>query len=82
LPDYYIVASQCPPIAIDKKTRDSPELTLVLDLDETLVHSSSVPLGKDDHQILVNDDMGDSIVKIFFNFLVLCKCPPFCFGIS
>lgn len=61
LPEYQIPTDT--PHSIPKKTRDTPELTLVLDLDETLVHSSAVPINKDDIQVPINDSMGDSIVN-------------------
>ena len=38
LPKYRIVKHMCPPVALPPKDADSPLITLVLDLDETLVH--------------------------------------------
>ena len=38
LPEYKFVCDQRPPIALPKKENNTPEYTLALDLDETLVH--------------------------------------------
>eukprot|EP00826_Nyctotherus_ovalis_P008981 TRINITY_DN1233_c0_g1_i1.p3 TRINITY_DN1233_c0_g1~~TRINITY_DN1233_c0_g1_i1.p3 ORF type:complete len:151 (-),score=0.43 TRINITY_DN1233_c0_g1_i1:610-1062(-) len=64
LPEYESVADYCPAPLIPKKSRDSPELTLVLDLDETLVRCSTLPIGKNSVQVPANDDLSDSTVRL------------------
>lgn len=40
LPDYSYVQDLCPPVALPEKPDDAPPITLLLDMDETLLHSS------------------------------------------
>lgn len=53
LPDYVTVAQFCPPPVLPKKK--SSKLTLVLDLDETLIHSSLTQMNDDDRQIVLSN---------------------------
>lgn len=48
---------------LGKKTRQAPKHTLVLDLDETLVHSSLSPIGEDDYQITIRRGTEDVAVN-------------------
>jgi hypothetical protein len=48
LPPYNVVASLRPPIALPAKDKDAPPISLVLDLDETLVHCSVEPVDDAD----------------------------------
>eukprot|EP00826_Nyctotherus_ovalis_P015883 TRINITY_DN14552_c0_g2_i11.p1 TRINITY_DN14552_c0_g2~~TRINITY_DN14552_c0_g2_i11.p1 ORF type:complete len:114 (+),score=5.98 TRINITY_DN14552_c0_g2_i11:372-713(+) len=50
--------------ALAKKTRQTPDLTLVLDLDETLVHSSLAPITEDDDQITIRKGATDITVRV------------------
>jgi hypothetical protein len=48
LPDYAYVRHLCPPITLPPKTAGAPPITLVLDLDETLVHCTVEPVENAD----------------------------------
>lgn len=48
LPDYRLVSHLCPPVTLPPKRPEDPPLTLVLDLDETLVHCTVEPVANPD----------------------------------
>ena len=60
-------------IILPEKSKDTPELTLVLDLDETLVHSSFTRISESDIEIHVPSESDDTYVLYRFN-LDLCEC--------
>eukprot|EP00826_Nyctotherus_ovalis_P064117 TRINITY_DN939_c0_g2_i8.p1 TRINITY_DN939_c0_g2~~TRINITY_DN939_c0_g2_i8.p1 ORF type:complete len:110 (-),score=0.36 TRINITY_DN939_c0_g2_i8:484-813(-) len=62
LPSYENVAQYCPPPVLPKKIKKGPKLTLVLDLDETLVHASLKPVSEEDKQISVSNGTADVTV--------------------
>ena len=73
MPDYKVIAGNCPHDVLENKTRDSPEMTLVLDLDETLIHSSCTPLSENDQTIVMNNGVSDiTVTRISFNAIGLC----------
>eukprot|EP00830_Metopus_es_P012486 TRINITY_DN2775_c0_g1_i1.p1 TRINITY_DN2775_c0_g1~~TRINITY_DN2775_c0_g1_i1.p1 ORF type:complete len:280 (-),score=42.18 TRINITY_DN2775_c0_g1_i1:50-889(-) len=53
LPEYKSIAEKFPRYKLAKKTRSSPELTLILDLDETLVFASPKPVPGYDCDITI-----------------------------
>lgn len=53
LPPYSMVESLRPPITLPPKARDAPKVSLVLDLDETLVHCTVEPTADADLQFPV-----------------------------
>ena len=54
-----------------RKTRSSPDKTLVLDLDETLIHSSIDPTMP--HQHTINMKVNDTEAKVFFLQLIFIQ---------
>lgn len=64
LPDYVTVAQFCPPPVLPKKAKKSSKLTLVLDLDETLIHSSLTQMNEDDKQIVLSN--GTACVTVIY----------------
>lgn len=46
------IVSPCFPPVLPKKTRSTLDITLILDLDETLLHASLAPISQNDHVIL------------------------------
>eukprot|EP01138_Halocafeteria_seosinensis_P008973 gb/GECG01009171.1/.p1 GENE.gb/GECG01009171.1/~~gb/GECG01009171.1/.p1 ORF type:complete len:412 (+),score=41.85 gb/GECG01009171.1/:1-1236(+) len=64
LPPYREVAPRTPRLALPKKSRDAPDITLVLDLDETLVHCSIDPLDGADMTFPVTFNLVDYQVYV------------------
>lgn len=56
LPEYKTVAPQFPRPQLGRKTRSSQDITLVLDLDETLIFSACEPAGEDSHILTLEEN--------------------------
>jgi hypothetical protein len=52
-PEYEHVAPYLPPPILPAKALDAPKMTLVLDMDETLIHSSSDPRAPHDCELTI-----------------------------
>lgn len=68
LPDYSSYASPSSLPGIAKKAKNSPKPTLVLDLDETLIHASLDPKISYDHTMQVKCGGKDVTVCSAFHF--------------
>lgn len=64
LPDLSSVVPSFRPMLLPKQTRSCPPTTLVLDLDETLVHSSLVPCDDADFTFMVNFNLSEHTVYV------------------
>ncbi|KAL6529395.1 hypothetical protein OROGR_015018 [Orobanche gracilis] len=64
LPDLYSVVPTFRPFLLPKQTRSCPSTTLVLDLDETLVHSTLEPCGDADFTFSVNFNLKEHAVHV------------------
>ncbi|KAL3511435.1 hypothetical protein ACH5RR_030836 [Cinchona calisaya] len=64
LPDLYSVVPKFRPMLLPKQTRSCPSTTLVLDLDETLVHSTLEPCDDADFTFSVNFNMKEHTVFV------------------
>ncbi|XP_070055897.1 uncharacterized protein [Nicotiana tomentosiformis] len=64
LPDLYSVVPTFRPVLLPKQTRSCPSTTLVLDLDETLVHSTLEPCDDADFTFSVNFNLKDHNVYV------------------
>lgn len=64
LPDLYSVVPAFRPVLLPKQTRSCPSTTLVLDLDETLVHSTLEPCVDADFSFSVNFNLKEHTVYV------------------
>ncbi|XP_060184395.1 uncharacterized protein LOC132614054 isoform X2 [Lycium barbarum] len=64
LPDLSSVVPTFRPVLLPKQTRSCPSTTLVLDLDETLVHSTLEPCDDADFTFLVNFNLKEHTVYV------------------
>lgn len=69
LPDLSAVVPKFRPVLLPKQTRRCPSTTLVLDLDETLVHSSLEPCPDADFTFPVNFNLKEHTIYV--------RCRPF-----
>ncbi|KAJ6847956.1 CTD small phosphatase-like protein 2 isoform X1 [Iris pallida] len=69
LPDLSAVVPKFRPVLLPKQTRSRPSTTLVLDLDETLVHSSLEPCPDADFTFPVNFNLKEHTIYV--------RCRPF-----
>ncbi|KAJ6832100.1 CTD small phosphatase-like protein 2 isoform X1 [Iris pallida] len=69
LPDLSAVVPKFRPVLLPKQTRSCPSTTLVLDLDETLVHSSLEPCPDADFTFPVNFNLKEHTIYV--------RCRPF-----
>ncbi|OAY72064.1 CTD small phosphatase-like protein 2 isoform X1 [Ananas comosus] len=69
LPDLSVVVPKFRPMLLPKQTRSCPSTTLVLDLDETLVHSTLEPCGDADFNFLVNFNLKEHTIYV--------RCRPY-----
>lgn len=69
LPDLYSVVPTFRPMLLPKQTRSCPSTTLVLDLDETLVHSTLEPCEDADFTFPVNFNLQEHTVYV--------RCRPY-----
>lgn len=68
LPELSSVVSTFRPVLLPKQTRSCPSLSLVLDLDETLVHSTLEPCDDADFSFPVNYNLLEHVIYV--------KCRP------
>ncbi|XP_008790772.2 CTD small phosphatase-like protein 2 isoform X2 [Phoenix dactylifera] len=69
LPDLSAVVPRFRPMLLPKQTRSCPSITLVLDLDETLVHSSLEPCEDADFTFPVNFNLKEHTIYV--------RCRPY-----
>ncbi|XP_020586966.1 probable phosphatase PSR2 [Phalaenopsis equestris] len=69
LPDLSVVVPKFRPMLLPKQTRSCPATTLVLDLDETLVHSTLEPCKDADFAFPVNFNLKEHTIYV--------RCRPF-----
>ena len=77
LPEYASVADPWPRGYLAKKTRRSPNVTLVLDLDETLIVSSCNPIQAHDFTISFSEDSETVEVQAPRHLQVYVRLRPF-----
>ena len=77
---YQSLVTECLPPLLKKKIRGTPDLTLVLDLDETLIHSSIFPIAETDIPIYLDD--GENTTVLFSLRIVICKYTTLCYRVT